>query len=243
MEQEAQVDTVDTVDTGVVDTPDNPDYSDDSRPEWLPEKFSDPADLGKAYKALESKLGEKEDAMRERIMSELSESVGENVPKSSGEYELPEFVNPEEAVDNPLLQQWADHCYENGYTHAEFQKGIEMYMNGVGTGPDLEAEAAKLGENGEARIQAVSLFANKFFPESAMPAIERMCETHEGIIALEIIMEQMKDPSVSEQTNIAANFDESELQEMMRDERYWNPARRDPNWVKKVQDGFKAIYG
>ena len=33
-------------------------------PEWLPEKFNDPADLGKAYKALESKLGEKEEDIR-----------------------------------------------------------------------------------------------------------------------------------------------------------------------------------
>jgi hypothetical protein len=41
------------------------------------------------------------------------------------------------------------------------------------------------------------LFANKFFPESALPAIERMCETHEGIIALEHIMEAMKDGSFS----------------------------------------------
>ena len=30
----------------------------------------------------------------------------------------------------------------NGYTHEEFQKGIEMYMNGInGPEPDLEAEA------------------------------------------------------------------------------------------------------
>ena len=31
------------------------------RPEWLPEKFNDPSELGKAYKELESKLGQKEE--------------------------------------------------------------------------------------------------------------------------------------------------------------------------------------
>jgi hypothetical protein len=30
---------------------------------------------------------------------------------------------------------------------------------------------------------------------------------------------------------------------MMKDERYWNPAQRDSNWIKKVDEGFKALYG
>ena len=88
-----------------------------------------------------------------------------------------------------------------------------------------------------------NLFANQFFPEEAIPAIERMCETSEGIVALEAIMSAMKDPSVSEQNNIAANFSEVELQDMMKDERYWNPARRDDNWVNKVNEGYQKLYG
>jgi len=68
------------------------------RPEWLPEKFNDPADLGKAYKALESKLGEKEDDVRNRLMEELNEQASEGVPASAGEYELPDFIDEEEAL-------------------------------------------------------------------------------------------------------------------------------------------------
>ena len=34
------------------------------RPEWLPEKFNDPSELGKAYKELESKLGQKEEDIK-----------------------------------------------------------------------------------------------------------------------------------------------------------------------------------
>ena len=213
------------------------------RPEWLPEKFNDPADLGKAYKALESKLGEKEEDMRGRLMEELSSQASEGVPEKAGDYELPDFVDETEAVDNELLQQWSEHCHQNGYTHDEFQKGIEMYMNGMGPQPDLEAEASRLGDNSSARIEAANLFANQFFPEEAMPAIERMCESAEGIIALESIMTAMKEPSVSDQTSIASNFNEVELQDMMKDERYWNPAQRDANWIKKVDEGFKKLYG
>jgi len=213
------------------------------RPEWLPEKFSDPADLGKAYKALESKLGEKEDDVRTRLMDELNEQASEGVPPSAGEYELPDFIDEEEALESDMLKDWADHCHNNGYTHEEFQKGIEMYMNGMGEEPDMDAEAARLGDNSDARIEAASLFANKFFPEEAIPAIERMCESADGIIAIEAVMNAIKDPAVTDQGSIASNFNEVELQEMMKDERYWSPSKRDMHYVKQVDEGFKKLYG
>ena len=213
------------------------------RPEWLPEKFSDPADLGKAYKALESKLGEKEDDVRTRLMDELNEQASEGVPPSAGEYELPDFIDEEEALESDMLKNWADHCHNNGYTHEEFQKGIEMYMNGMGEEPDMDAEAARLGDNSDARIEAASLFANKFFPEEAIPAIERMCESADGIIAIEAVMNAIKDPAVTDQGSIASNFNEVELQEMMKDERYWSPSKRDMHYVKQVDEGFKKLYG
>ena len=70
-----------------------------------------------------------------------------------------------------------------------------------------------------------------------------MCESADGIIALEAIMDAIKDPAVTEQGSIASNFNEIELQEMMRDERYWSPAKRDMNFVKQVDEGFKKLYG
>ena len=236
MEQE--VETVETVETEVVDNPDNS----DNRPEWLPEKFSTPEDLSKAYNALSSKLGEKEEDVRNRLMEELQQQASEGVPEEAGGYELPDFVDPEEAVGNEMLQEWAEHCHKNGYTHEEFQKGIEMYMNGMGPEPDLEAESQRLGDNAEARIEAASLFANKFFPEEALPAIERMCESADGIIALEAIMSQMQDPSVSDQTSIASNFDEVELREMMKDPRYSSHNQRDSNYVKMIDEGWQKLY-
>lgn len=233
--------TSEATETEAVEAPVTEEVSD--RPEWLPEKFNDPADLGKAYKALESKLGEKEDDVRNRLMEELNQQASEGVPASSGEYELPDFVDETEALESDMLKQWADHCHSNGYTHEEFQKGIEMYMNGMGEEPDMEAEAARLGDNSEARIEAASLFANKFFPEEALPAIERMCESADGIVALEAIMDAIKEPTLTDQTSIASNFNEIELTEMMKDERYHNPAKRDPHYVKQIDDGWKKLHG
>tara|TARA_R100001463_G_scaffold91466_2_gene146203 strand:+ start:1289 stop:2002 length:714 start_codon:yes stop_codon:yes gene_type:complete len=213
------------------------------RPEWLPEKFNSPEDMAKSYTSLSTKLGEKEEEVRERLMSELSEQASEGVPTNVGDYELPDYLNEEEAIESETLKSWADHCFENGYTHEEFKKGIDMYMSAFPDDADLEAESERLGDNSESRIEAASLFANQFFPEETIPAIERMFESAEGVIAMEAIMEALKDPSVSDQTNISSNFNEVELQEMQRDERYWNPAKRDNNFVNQVNDGYKKLYG
>ena len=118
-----------------------------------------------------------------------------------------------------------------------------MYMSALPEEVDIDEEAKQLGENADARIEAVNLFANDFFPEEALPAIERMMEVHQGVIALETIMSSLKSPSVIEQSSIASNFNEVELQEMQRDERYWNPAKRDNNFVNKVNEGYKKLYG
>ena len=210
--------------------------------ELLAGKYKTAEDLESAYKSLESKIGEKEDAIRERLKEEMSQPK-EGVPLSAGEYELPDFVDESEAVGNEALKSWSEHCFENGYSNEEFQKGLELYMNSMPQEPDLEKEASNLGDNATARIESASLFANKFFPEEAMPAIERMCEGADGIIALEAIMAAMKEPAMGAPTGTADAISEASLNEMMRDERYWNPRTRDDNFVKQVDSGFKKLYG
>ena len=212
-----------------------------SRPEWLPEKYNSGEDLAKAYKELESKLGTKEEDIRNRIMEEIQSEAFSDRPESAGDYQLPESIDESAAVDNKLLSWWAEHSFENGYSQEEFEQGIAMYAEAInGSMPDIEAEAKMLGDNADQRIEAASLFANKFFPEAALPAIERMCESHEGIIALEAIMEAMKDGSFSGDTQASAGQSEQELREMMNDPRYWKD--RDPHFVKQVTEGFQQIY-
>jgi len=211
------------------------------RPEWLPEKYSSGEDLAKAYKELESKLGTKEDDIRNKLLEEIQTEAFSDRPDSAGDYQLPDIVDDELAVDNELLQWWSEHAFENGYGQDEFQKGIEMYAQAVnGSQPDLEAEAAKLGDNANDRIQAASMFANKFFPEQSLPAIERMCESHEGILALEAIMEATKDGSFAGNTQPSGRVTQDELNELMSHPDYW----KDGSIVRKqVEEGFKSLYG
>lgn len=214
------------------------------RPEWLPEKYSSGEDLAKAYKELESKLGGKEEDIRSKLMEEIQAEAFSSRPESAGDYQLPDIIDEEASVDNELLKWWSDHAFENGFSQDEFQKGIEMYAasNMGDSGPDLEVEAQKLGENADVRIQAASMFASKFFPTESLPAIERMCESHEGIIALEAIQEALKGGSFAGSTQPTAGLTEPKLREMMNDPRYYNPKDRDPNFIREVEEGFKQIY-
>lgn len=212
------------------------------RPEWLPEKYSSGEDLAKAYKELESKLGGKEEDIRSKLLEEIQTEAFSDRPESAGDYQLPDIVDDDLAVDNELLQWWSEHSFENGYGQEEFQKGIEMYAQAVnGSQPDLEAESAKLGDNANDRIQAASMFANKFFPQESLPAIERMCESHEGILALEAIMEATKDGSFSDGTQPTGQTTQADLDQMMNDPRYWD--KNDTAYVKQVEEGFKRLYG
>jgi len=213
------------------------------RPEWLPEKFNDPAELAKSYNELESKLG----AKQEDIIKGYNEERFVNRPETKGDYELPESVDSEMATDNPLFNWWSEHAFNNGFSQDQFKEGIEMYSKGIQESlpsvPDLDAEALKLGDNSGARIEAVSMFANKFFPDELSGAVEKLGETAEGIMLIEHIMSQNKDTQISAQSSPVSSFGEDDLKSMMRDERYWNNNKRDAGFVKQVDDGFKKLYG
>ena len=213
-----------------------------ARPEWLPENYKSGEDLAKAYKELESKLGTKEEDLRAQFKEEFESTQNAERPASAGEYSLPDFVDDEAAVDNELLKWWAEQSFDNGFGQDKFEKGIEMYLQTMeAAAPDLDAEAAKLGENADQRIESASMFATKFFPSETMPAIERMMETHEGVIAMEAIQEAMKDGTFTGEANPAAGLSEDSLKEMMQDPRYWS--KNDPAFVRQVEAGFKKLYG
>ena len=213
------------------------------RPEWLPEKFSSAEDLANAYSSLESKLGQKEEDYRTAFMEEIEKEAYANRPETVGDYQLPEGIDESLAGDNELLQWWANHAFENGFNQEEFSEGINMYLGAINADvPDYDAELARLGDNASARTEAVSLFANQFFPEEQLGAIERMCETADGIMALETIMEAMKDGGPTSEQMGMARMDEKQLQQMMLDDRYHNPTKRDPNFVRQVEEGFRKLY-
>jgi len=214
------------------------------RPDWLPEKFNSPEDLGKAYNELSSKLGAKEEDLKASWQEEMQREAYADRPATKGDYLLPESIDPETAVDSPLLDWWSDHSFESGLGQEEFQKGIELFAEAMNAGqPDMETETKLLGDSATDRIEAASLFANQFFPEESLDAIERMCETAGGIVALEHIMEKMKGPSFAGDSTMSSQITEDSLRSMQNDERYWNPQKRDNAYVSQVDQAYRKLYG
>jgi hypothetical protein len=213
------------------------------RPEWLPEKFNTPEDLASSYQSLEQKLGTGQEELRQQIIQEFETAAYENRPATAGDYQIPESVDAEMAVDNPLFQWWADHAFENAYSQEEFESGIAQYAEFINSQtPDLQQERANLGDNADARIEAVDLWANKFFPEEHADAILQIGQTSKGIEALEFIMSKVGGVQMSADAGLPTGMTEDKLRSMMNDERYWNAAKRDPAYVKEVQAGFSKVF-
>ena len=213
------------------------------RPEWLPEKFKTPEDLASSYTALEQKLGAGQEELRNQIIQEFETAALEGRPASVGDYQIPESIDAEMAVDNELFKWWADHSFENAYSQEEFEAGIAKYAEFIAaTQPNLEAEREALGENADARIESVSLWANKFFPDEMSEAVLDLGSTAKGIEALEFIMGKLGGSGIGGDTAPVSQMTDDNLRSMMQDERYWNPTKRDAAYVKKVQEGFSQLY-
>ena len=71
-----------------------------TRPEWLPEKFETPESLVQSYGELESKIGQKDETVRDQFLQELEQEFYNGRPASVGDYKIPESIDEELAQDN-----------------------------------------------------------------------------------------------------------------------------------------------
>ena len=149
----------------------------DARPEWLPEKFNSPEDLANSYTNLESKIGQKEEEIRNQMMEEIQAEAYSERPAEVGDYVLPDVIDDELAQDNELLNWWADHAFENGFSQSEFEEGIMMFHESINDGYDADVEMEELGDHAQERVEAVGLFVESNFPEeiSSQTELNLLC--------------------------------------------------------------------
>ncbi len=133
------------------------------RPEWLPEKFNTPEDLVNSYSSLESKLGKSDEEIRNSLIEELEASANEGMPEKAGDYKIPEkYTQEEDEINYDFLEKYGEFAFKNGFNQEEFDENLEAIISMV-PAPDREEEVKKLGENANARIEAVGLWAQKIF--------------------------------------------------------------------------------
>ena len=219
-----------------------------SRPEYVPEKFWD-ADKGEArlqtfgesYTQLEQKFHSKMDDLRAEVKAE---SLA-NRPENASDYTLPELEGVEFQEDDPLLSFWREQAHGMGMDNDGFQAGIKSYVEAMqATAPNVDQELAKLGEDGQTRIDAINAWADAKLTEDTKNALNSLATTAEGVVAIEEMMSLSQTSAntvdASQSTPVAETLEE--LQALMNTEKYWGAAGvRDDQLVDRVTKGFERL--
>ena len=219
-----------------------------SRPEYVPEKFWD-ADKGEArlqtfgesYTQLEQKFHSKMDDLRAEVKAE---SLA-NRPENASDYTLPELEGVEFAEGDPLLSFWREQAHGMGMDNDGFQAGIKSYVEAMqATAPNVDQELAKLGEDGQTRIDAINAWADAKLTEDTKNALNSLATTAEGVVAIEEMMSLSQSSAnavdASQSTPVAETLEE--LQALMNTEKYWGAAGvRDDQLVDRVTKGFERL--
>ena len=221
------------------------------RPENIPEKFWNAEtgeirtdELLKSNAHLEQFVGGKKEELREEIINELSSEAESEVPEEYTLPPLPETVTEQDVAENPLFDWWVDHCKTNAYDQEMFEEGINSFITAQGEyAPNLEAEVEKLGENAQARLDAVDSFTQNYFaPDDYEYLQTTLGQSAQGIEILERVMELQNQNISRAPTEPANRLTIEDVRSMMKDPRYFDPKERDESFVKRVDDAFQRLY-
>ena len=72
--------------------------------------------------------------------------------------------------------------------------------------------------------------------------MERIGESAEGVELVEFLMEMTSQQSMSGDATAPTTLTKAELEEKMRDPRYYDSRHRDPAYVKEVDADFNRLY-
>ena len=88
----------------------------------------------------------------------------------------------------------------------------------------------------EDALKEINAFGEKFLPKDAF---EELCSTPQGIQGIYKMMQSME-PEVFTNKNESENLSDDALRTMMKDPKYWRD--QDPEYVRKIENGFKKLY-
>lgn len=150
--------------------------------------------LGKSYLELQSKLGQRADAMKAEVLADLRKEVPEapdgykvELPKST----LPEGFTPIQPPESdPMLKALREIAHEAGLKPAQFSKMTDaFYAWQASLMIDPAVEMGKVGENAVARADAVRAFLHRHLTPEEAQGVEAMTFTAQGVLGLEKLMQ------------------------------------------------------
>jgi len=228
-----------------------------ARPEYIEEKFWDPRsgvrveELAKSYGEIQRKFSTRMDDLKKSVRSEIdNERLGRR-PAAADKYvaQPPKGLLPEGAefkpdINNPMLKWWNEHAWNSGLSQEDYEKGIAVYIEALGYHqPDPAAEIKKLGDNGHERVNRAAAWAKGNLSDTSYKLVEQLASTADGVKLVEELVRlnsghaQGAGPggAISDAPSLES------LQQKMKDPRYYDPFKRDPIFVREIEDGFKRL--
>jgi hypothetical protein len=208
--------------------------------------------LSESYRNLEGKLGQRKEELTKELTKEYNEQALVDVPESPDAYKLnlPEGDYDDEQTnymeESPVWQYFKQTAHENKMNQDEVNSMVNMYMEAQKAElPDPNVEISALGDNADARIEAVQLWSKKHLDEDGYASVEHLCSTAQGIQTMEQIMHSIATPSIGDLQGAAVSSaaTDTDLKALMADPRYSDPNKRDIAYVNYVTEQFNKKYG
>jgi len=216
--------------------------------EQIPEKFLDDngelntAALLKSYCELEKKIGTMvtvpSDDSDDNTKQKFNHAIG--VPDSADEYPINDLLDDESVREKfheiGLTKKQVEKIYDiaEEFLQPTLKNLFEMQSesNAINELKNFFGSTQKMND----AMQEINAFGEKFLPVSAF---EELCSTPQGIQGIYKMMQSME-PEVLTDKNVNENLTDDDLRNMMKDPKYWRD--QDPEYVRKIENGFKKLY-
>lgn len=215
------------------------------RPDSIPEKFWD-ADKGalntegllKSYGELETEAG--------RLRAK------EQPPKDGYVVTIPEKYKDKAEIpaDDPMWNAYVAHAKKMGYSQERVNQNLEFFIDFMWNEHEngFNKEIEKLGGAAKAneRVQSLKNWAKNNLDERGQKLMDEVGTSAAAIELMSMMMAkasiQVNPPEEGADGGKKEDLTEAALTAKMKDERYWNPAKRDSAFVQEVTEGFQKLY-
>ena len=206
----------------------------------IPEKFLDENgdlktdDLLKSYLALEKKMSE-------------PKAPESQMPKSAADYKI--------AIKNELIEsdpEINEILFQHGFTNDQAQVVYDLatdkilplmqeMVEDIATDRELQALEQEFGgaEQFNTIARQISDWGEKNLDSATF---EALCKSKNGILTIYRMMQgKLEAPLIQGRGQVAPMDDEEALKKLMQNPKYWRD--QDPELLKRVEAGFKRLYG
>lgn len=224
-----------------------PSSSSPERPDYIPEKFWDAEKgevridgLAKSYTELE-----KNRVNPDKLKEEWETERLAGRPEAPDGYQLPEDerFDQEQLAQSPIVDIWRAAAHDAGLNQEQFEQRLVDYADAYTeqVAATMQAEKEQLGENADARIDAVAKWAKATLPEEEYGALSQVATTANGVRLAERMMKAFREAGMEGQGDgdpVTGEDTLEDIEKLMNTKEYYDPAHHDP----KVRDRVAAYF-